>query len=66
MIRATALIAMAGGFLFISPSLRQTVAEAGLGSLAFLNDHGPYSYFAAGALALGALFFAARSALSPR
>ncbi|MGD0499890.1 MAG: hypothetical protein ABSC23_15785 [Bryobacteraceae bacterium] len=66
MIRTIGLLGMAGGFLFISPSIRGSVGEWGLNAQAYLTAHGPYSWAAAGGAALGAIMLLARSARAPR
>jgi hypothetical protein len=66
MIRAIACLGMAGGFLLISPSLRQTLAEVGADSFVYLNAHSPLSYVAAAAATIGMLALLARSAEAPR
>jgi hypothetical protein len=66
MIRGISLTGMAGGFLLISPSLRQDLADAGTQSLAYLNAHSPFSYVAAAVAAIGMLALLVRSAEAPR
>jgi hypothetical protein len=57
---------MAGGFLWLSPSLRESLGDVALQSLAFLDAHSPLSYLAVGAAALATLFMLVRSVEAPR
>ena len=61
MIRALGIFGFAGGFLFLSPSLREYLGGAALQGMAYLNDYSPYSYAAAGIAVLGTLFLLAFS-----
>ncbi len=56
MSRALGTFGMAGLFLAISPTLRQSVADTGNKAIAFIDAHGPYSY---AVIVLAALFAAA-------
>jgi hypothetical protein len=62
MIRTMGFVAMAGGFLIISPGMRQGGFEAGLKMAAYLDNHSPYSYIAIAAAMAGMLILLARSA----
>jgi hypothetical protein len=44
MSRALGTFGMAALFLAISPTLRNSVADAGNKAIAFIDAHGPYSY----------------------
>lgn len=66
MIRTLALIGMGGGFLWLSPSLRESIADGALKSLAYLEAHSPLSYLAVGVAALATLFMLVRSVEAPR
>lgn len=44
MARALGLCGFTGGFLIISPNLRQIVLDAFGRSVDFVQNHGPYSY----------------------
>ncbi|PWU02664.1 MAG: hypothetical protein C5B51_20395 [Terriglobia bacterium] len=53
MTRILGLFGFTGGFLIISPSLRQTVLDACYGAAAFAEQHSPYSYVGAVILVFG-------------
>lgn len=61
MIRMIGLIGMAGGFLVISPGMRQTGLNGGLKLAAYLDSHSPYSYIAVTLAMVGAMILLARS-----
>ena len=61
MIRTIGLIGLAGGFLVISPPMRQAALQAGLSTGACLDKYSPYSYAAVTAAILGVLILLARS-----
>jgi len=60
MLRIFSLLAMAGGFLVISPSLRGTVMHGFADVVNTLNNYSPYSYVFLGL----ALLFSVLSSLS--
>ena len=53
MARALGLFGFTGGFLIISPQLRQTLMDAASGSLMFVQNYSPYSYVGIVLLAFG-------------
>ena len=61
MIRTIGLIGMAGGFLVISPPMRDAALQAGLSMGACLEKYSPYSYVALSATILSVLILLARS-----
>ena len=61
MVRAIGLIGMTGGFLAISPALRESVAETLSQASMTLEEHSPVSYIALGAvLFVGLLYYFSR------
>ena len=66
MIRTVGLIAMAGGFLAISPGLRQGALQSGLQMGSYLDSHSPYSYAVVAAAIVGTMILLARSAGAAR
>ena len=66
MIRIIGILGMAGAFLVISPGIRGSLADMGLGAQAYLTAHSPYSWIAVGVAALFAMMLAARSTQAPR
>jgi len=66
MTRALGLFGFTGGFLIISPSMRQTLMDAGSISLGLLQNYAPYSYVGLGILALGGVAMTLASGSSPR
>ena len=52
---------MAGGFLVISPPMRQAALQAGLSTGAYLDRYSPYSYAAVTVAIMGLLILLARS-----
>jgi hypothetical protein len=57
MVRAIALIGMTGGFLAISPDLRDTVVDTISAAAIGIEDHGPYSYIGLGFVMFVALLY---------
>jgi len=55
------LIGMAGGFLVISPGMRQTGLDGGLKLATYLDSHSPYSYILVTMAMVGAMILLARS-----
>lgn len=53
MARALGLFGFTGGFLVISPQLRQVLVDLANGSAAFVQSHSPYSYVGLALLAFG-------------
>ncbi len=66
MLRMTGILAFAGGFVLISPELRQMAADAALKITAYLNAHSPFSYVGTAAVVLGVMALFARGVSSPR
>ncbi len=66
MIRAIGIFGFAGGFVLLSPALRDALGQAALQSTAYLNAHSPYSYIGVVAAAFGIMALLARSATSLR
>ncbi|MGA3097702.1 MAG: hypothetical protein ABSF25_14715 [Bryobacteraceae bacterium] len=56
------IFGLAGGFVVISPGIRQAGLENGLRVTAFLNSHSPYSYIGVTMAMVGAMILLARSA----
>ena len=66
MVRAFCLIGMMGGFLAISPPLRDSVLDTFSQAAIGLEDHSPYSYVGLGvAIFVGLLFYFSRGS-APR
>jgi hypothetical protein len=61
MIRMIGLVGMAGGFLVISPPMRQAGIETGLKVAAYLDGHSPYSYVVVATAMVGMTILLARS-----
>jgi hypothetical protein len=57
---------MAGGFLAISPTLRQDAFRTALQTESFLDSHSPYSYLVAMAVVVGMAILLARSVAMKR
>jgi len=57
---------MAGGFLAISPGLRQGALQSGLQMGSYLDSHSPYSYAVVAAAIVGTMILLARSAGAAR
>jgi hypothetical protein len=66
MIRTIGVLGMAGAFLIISPGIRGSLEDLGLGAQAYLSAHSPYSWAAVGVAALLAMILATRSTQAPR
>jgi hypothetical protein len=66
MTRALGLFGFTGGFLFLSPQLRQTLMDLAVSSLAFVHDHSPYSYLGIVVVAFGVVTVTLVSGSSPR
>lgn len=62
MARMIGIGGMAGGFLLISPPLRQSLSEAAASAYAWLNCYSPYSFMAVGVAGVAGLVCAFRSA----
>ncbi|MBZ5582052.1 MAG: hypothetical protein LAQ30_07565 [Acidobacteriia bacterium] len=60
MIRTIGIFGFAGGFVLISPALREALQQAAMQSAAYLNAHSPYSYVGVVAAALGIMALLAR------
>ncbi|SPF32206.1 exported hypothetical protein [Candidatus Sulfopaludibacter sp. SbA4] len=66
MVRAVCLVGLTGGFLAISPKLRDTVVDTFAQAATGLEDHSPYSYVGLGiAVFIGLLFYFSRGS-APR
>ena len=66
MARALGLFGFTGGFLFISPQLRQALIDGVGKGLAFAQAHSPYSYVAIALVAFGGITITLVSGSSPR
>ena len=66
MTRAIGIIVMAGGFLAISPNLRQGAFRTALRTESFLDSHSPYSYLVVTAVIVGTAILLARSVAEKR
>ncbi len=66
MIRSIGVLVLAGGYVALSPSLRELLGQYGLRAEGFLADHSPYSWAALGCAALLAMALMARSAVASR
>ena len=66
MARVLGLFGFTGGFLIISPQLRQTLLDAAGSSLAFVQSHSPYSYVGIVLLAFGGITITLVTGSSPR
>ncbi len=66
MVRALGIFSMAGGFLLISPNLREGLSLGVLQGVGYLNTYSPYSYVGVGITVLGMLTLLARSLGAPR
>ena len=66
MVRVIALTAMAGGFLAISPHLRDNVVDGYVGAGHLLEVHSPYSYVGLGLAAAAGLIVFLYKASQPR
>jgi len=66
MVRALSLVGLTGGFLAISPSLRDTVVVTVSQAATGLEEYSPYSYVGLGfAIFVGLLFYFSRGS-APR
>ena len=66
MARALGMFGFTGGFLIISPQLRQTLIDAANSSLTFVQNHSPYSYVGIVLLAFGGVTVTLVSGSNPR
>ena len=66
MTRALGLFGFTGGFLVVSPGLRQSLIDAATTSLAFVHSHSPYSYVGLAIVAMGGVTLTLASGSSPR
>jgi hypothetical protein len=66
MLRAFSLLGMTGGFLVISPGLRETLLSALVQAVAGLDKYSPYSYIALALALLGGLMVAFAKSSAPR
>ena len=61
MVRAICLVGLTGGFLAISPHLRDTVIDTVAQAATGLEEHGPWSYVGLGvAVFVGLLYYFSR------
>ena len=66
MVRALSLIGLTGGFLVISPALRDSVADTFADASNGLEAYSPYSYVGVGALIFVCLWFYFSRGSAPR
>ncbi len=66
MVRLISLMAMAGGFLAISPHLRDTVLTGYSNAGIAMDTYSPYSYIGLGAAVLGGLVLFLYKSSQPR
>ena len=66
MIRALGIIGLGGGFLLVSPSLREDLGNAMAEGLEYLSASSPYSYAGVAVFTLLALTFLVRRVDAPR
>jgi len=66
MTRALGLFGFTGGFLVISPQLRQTLVDGAMSSLGIVQQYSPYSYIAAILAVLGGVSLVLVSGSAPR
>ena len=66
MARALGVFGMTGGFLAISPQLRQTVTDGALNSMSLVQQYSPYSYIAVVLAVFGGVSLMLVSGSSPR
>lgn len=66
MARALGLCGFTGGFLIISPSIRQTLLDTTASSWALVQQYSPYSYVGLVLLAFGGVALTLISGSSPR
>lgn len=60
------IVGLGGGFLSISPNLRESLTEQAAFGLKFLDTHSPYSYVGVGVLAVIVLMSYMSRASAPR
>jgi hypothetical protein len=66
MVRTVSLIAMSGGFLMISPKLRDSLLGGYSQAGSVMDAHSPYSYVVLGVAIIGALLIFLSRASQPR
>ena len=66
MLRAFSLLGMTGGFLIISPGLRETILTGFAQAAAGLDRYSPYSYIIVAIALLGGLMIAFARSSAPR
>jgi hypothetical protein len=66
MIRVFSFLGMTGGFLIISPKLRESVLDGVAQVVAGLDKYSPYSYAGVALVLLGGLMMAFYRASAPR
>lgn len=66
MARALGLFGFTGGFLVVSPGLRQNLIDAVSVSSIFLQSHSPYSYIGLAVVGMGAVTLILVSGSNPR
>ena len=66
MARALGLFGFTGGFLVISPQLRQALVDLASGGVSFVQNHSPYSYVGIALVAFGGVTVTLVSGSSPR
>jgi hypothetical protein len=66
MIRAVGLFGLGGGFLMISPKLRETLYESASAVVASMERYSPYSYIGAGVGLMCLLMLTLYKASAPR
>ncbi len=66
MMRVLGLLGFAGGFLIISPALRQMVMDGANSAGQFASEHSPYSYVGLAILVFGGVTLSLRTGQSVR
>ena len=66
MLRALGCLGLGGGFLWISPAFRMTLADSVGSGLQNMDKHSPWSYVGAGVLTLVLLMVYLYKAAQPR
>lgn len=66
MTRALGLFGFTGGFLVISPALRQTLIDVSSSSLALIHSYSPYSYIGLVVVGMGVVAMTLVSGSNPR
>ena len=66
MARVLGLFGFTGGFLVVSPGLRQSLIDAVSIGSSFIQSHGPYSYIGLGVVGMGAVTLILASGSNPR